>query len=137
MTGSKSFNVMNRNQALGYMVLTCKDIGLSPDKVKQLHSSMLEQFDKNTPIEAEIKGQEWLQSLEIDKADNQWVNPGMPGKANPSALPRRSLNLRLPVIGESNQVRKLRQDNEKLIRRLQQLQNGPFGLFEILRRIKR
>ncbi|MGG3691795.1 hypothetical protein [Heyndrickxia ginsengihumi] len=137
MTDSKSPNVMNGNQAVGYVILVCKEIGLSSDKVKQLHSGMLSQLDRKTPIEAEIKGQEWFQSLAIDNSDNQRVNPPKPGKVHPSALPRRSLNLRLPVIRESNHGRKLRQDNEKLIRRLHQLQSGPFGLYEVLRRIKR
>ena len=44
-------------------------------------------------------------------------------------LPRRSLNLPLADPGHSNGHKKLKRDNEILLKRLRQLQYGPFGIW--------
>ncbi|WP_157052431.1 hypothetical protein [Ornithinibacillus contaminans] len=48
-------------------------------------------------------------------------------------LRRRSLNLPLAKTGSSNSMKKLRRDNELLLKRLRQLQAGPFGIWNWFR----
>ncbi|MBM7620010.1 chromosomal replication initiation ATPase DnaA [Bacillus tianshenii] len=50
---------MNNEQAIGYMLLACKEVNFPIEAVNQLHVSMLSQFDFYTPEEAE-KGIEWF-----------------------------------------------------------------------------
>lgn len=54
---------MDRQQALGYMLLACRDMGLSSEQVKQLYSSMKGQFDIKTAVEAEVEGVDWFRSI--------------------------------------------------------------------------
>ncbi|MGP7819683.1 hypothetical protein [Niallia sp. 01092] len=55
---------MDKEQEMGYILLACKEIGLSSNQVKQIHSSLLAQFNTHTPEEAKREGINWFQSLE-------------------------------------------------------------------------
>ncbi|MGM0941357.1 MAG: hypothetical protein ACQEWU_10400 [Bacillota bacterium] len=50
---------MDNRQAIGYMLMACKESGLSKDDAKKLYGEMHYQFDLKTPDEAEEKGFEW------------------------------------------------------------------------------
>ncbi len=50
---------MDNRQAVGYMLMACKELGLSKEDAKKLYGEMHYQFDINTPDEAEEKGFKW------------------------------------------------------------------------------
>ena len=55
---------MDNRQALGYMLLACKDLQLDKETVRKLNRAMYVQFDLKTEEEAEEKGFDWYHSLE-------------------------------------------------------------------------
>jgi hypothetical protein len=50
---------MDNRQALGYMLLACKDIELDKETIKKLKKAMYFEFDMKTEEEAEELGNEW------------------------------------------------------------------------------
>lgn len=55
---------MNNDQALGYMLLACKELGYTKEQAKDLYKAMYYHFDIKTEKEAEKQGFEWYYSLE-------------------------------------------------------------------------
>lgn len=55
---------MDNRQALGYMLLACKELGLSKQSTSKLYGAMYRSFDFKTEEEAEEKGFAWYNSLE-------------------------------------------------------------------------
>lgn len=58
---------MYNRQAIGYMLLACKEIGLDKDTAKKLYGAMFWQFDMKTEEEAEEQGFEWYHSLDDEE----------------------------------------------------------------------
>jgi hypothetical protein len=56
---------MNNYQAIGYMLLACKDLNLDKETVTRLRSAMFNQFDMKTESEAQELGQNYFNE-EID-----------------------------------------------------------------------
>lgn len=53
------FNLMmDEEQAMRYMLLTCREIGLSMEQVNQIHSIMISQFNQLSPDDAKKEGEE-------------------------------------------------------------------------------
>lgn len=50
---------MDNKQALGYMLVACKELGYSKDEAQKLYGEMYYQFDVKTENEAEEIGHEW------------------------------------------------------------------------------
>lgn len=44
---------MTNNQAIGYMILAAKDMGMNEDEIKQLEAGMKYQMDRKTEEQAE------------------------------------------------------------------------------------
>lgn len=55
---------MDNNQALGYMLLACKQLGYTREQVSDLYRAMYYQFDVKTEEEAEKQGFEWYYNLD-------------------------------------------------------------------------
>ncbi|MFS0883148.1 DnaA N-terminal domain-containing protein [Metabacillus niabensis] len=127
--------LIGEKQALGYMLIACKEVGLSKDLVNQIHSYMVAHLKGSTPEEVEGRGKEWFQSLE-NKQNFKASRIPENNNSSLSEISKRSLNLVLAKTGESNRLKKLREENLKIIRQLQKRERGPFGLFELFRRCK-
>lgn len=54
---------MDNKQALGYMLLACKDGNLDKKLTRKLLKSMMYHFDIKTETEAEKQGFDWYYSL--------------------------------------------------------------------------
>ncbi|MFT8323749.1 MAG: hypothetical protein ABF649_23220 [Bacillus sp. (in: firmicutes)] len=54
---------MDNWQAIGYMLLACKEAELDKDTVKKLYQNMYRQFDLKTEKEAEEQGYAWYHSF--------------------------------------------------------------------------
>lgn len=54
---------MYNREAIGYMLLAARKIGLSKDVVKKMYSEMYYLFDVKTEEEAEEQGFAWYYSL--------------------------------------------------------------------------
>jgi hypothetical protein len=50
---------VDNNQALGYMLLACKELGYTKEQARELYKAMYYQFDMKTEGEAEKQGFEW------------------------------------------------------------------------------
>ena len=50
---------MDNRQAIGYMLLACKEAGIDKETAKKLYGEMYWQFDMKTEEEAEKQGFEW------------------------------------------------------------------------------
>lgn len=127
--------LISEKQALGYMLIACKEVGLSKELVNQIHSYMVAHLKGSTPEEVEGRGKEWFQSLE-NKQNFKASRIPENNNSSLSEIPKRSLNLVLAKTGESNHLKKLREENLSIIRQLQKRERGPFGLFELFRRCK-
>ncbi len=57
---------MNNREAIGYMLLACKELKLDAETVKKLRSAMYNQFDVKTEEEAEEQGHRYF----YEKVDN-------------------------------------------------------------------
>ncbi|CAM4393551.1 hypothetical protein [Bacillus manliponensis] len=55
---------MTNREAIGYLLLACKEVGVDKDTVMKLRDSMYCQFDIKTEYEAEDEGNNWYSSLE-------------------------------------------------------------------------
>lgn len=55
---------MDNYQAIGYMLLACKEAGYTKEQAKELYSNMYYMFDIKTEAEAEKQGFEWYRDLE-------------------------------------------------------------------------
>lgn len=55
---------MDNNEALGYMLLACKELGYTKEQARKLYREMYYQFDVKTEAEAEQKGFDWYHNLE-------------------------------------------------------------------------
>ncbi|MDR4887972.1 hypothetical protein RGU12_10470 [Fredinandcohnia sp. QZ13] len=55
---------MNNRQAIGYMLLACKQLNYSKEQTRSLFGEMYNMFDLKTEEEAEEQGYEWYYSLE-------------------------------------------------------------------------
>ncbi|EDP68126.1 hypothetical protein CAT7_11500 [Carnobacterium sp. AT7] len=53
---------MTNKQALGYMLLACKDLKLDKDQADKLWDAMFKNMDEFTEEEAQEKGHVWLNS---------------------------------------------------------------------------
>lgn len=53
---------MTNKQALGYMLLACKDLKLDKDQADKLWNAMFQNMDEFTEEEAQENGHEWLNS---------------------------------------------------------------------------
>ena len=54
---------MENKQALGYMLLACKQLGYTKEQADKLYNAMYEQFDENTEEEAKKMGFNWFNNL--------------------------------------------------------------------------
>lgn len=66
---------MDNRQALGYMLLACKELGMSNEQAKKLYSAMYNQFDFKTESEAEEQGFAWYHNLK--DAPEEWEKLSM------------------------------------------------------------
>lgn len=57
---------MNNREAIGYMLLACKELKMDKETVKRLRSAMYYQFDTKTEEEAEEQGHQYY----YEKVDN-------------------------------------------------------------------
>jgi hypothetical protein len=57
---------MDNREAIGYMLLACKEIKLDADTVIKLRSAMYKQFDMKTEEEAEEHGHRYFNE-KVDK----------------------------------------------------------------------
>nr|WP_026682650.1 hypothetical protein [Priestia megaterium] len=119
---------MDEEQALGFLLLACKQVGYSLDQVQQIHSSMNLQFNKHSPDVAKKEGEKWFSSIKSTRR-NDYSNIN-----NESKKKYKRANVRIPKISESNRSRKLREKNERIVRELNRMEYGPFGLFELIRK---
>ena len=55
---------MDNKQALGYMLLACKELGYTKEQAEKLYREMYYQFDMKTEEEAEEQGLEWYYNLD-------------------------------------------------------------------------
>lgn len=55
---------MDNRQALGYMLLACKELNMSKEETNKIYGAMYYQFDFKTEEEAEEKGFQWFNNLE-------------------------------------------------------------------------
>lgn len=55
---------MDNRQALGYMLLACKQLGYTKEQASALFKEVFFQFDLKTEEEAEEQGFEWYYNLE-------------------------------------------------------------------------
>lgn len=55
---------MDNNQALGYMLLACKEAGIDKETVRKIAQNMYWQFDTKTEEEAEEQGWAWYRELD-------------------------------------------------------------------------
>lgn len=62
---------MTNEQAIGYMLLACKDVGLRKDTIRQIYRAMYYQFDMKTEEEAEEKGHDWYFAYDELSEDEQ------------------------------------------------------------------
>lgn len=65
---------MDNHQAIGYMLLACKEIGLDEKTVSKLYKNMYWQFGMKTETEAEKQGRKWLDDLRenIVNSEDEW-----------------------------------------------------------------
>ena len=56
-----SYCNMNNSQALGYMMLACKEVGLSKEVADKVYREMYWMFDMKTEKEAEEQGLRWYE----------------------------------------------------------------------------
>lgn len=56
---------MDNRQALGYMLLACKQLGFTKEQTRELYRAMYYEFDMKTEVEAEKAGFEWYYNLEV------------------------------------------------------------------------
>ena len=67
---------MDNKQALGYLLLACKELGLSKQQSKELYGAMYREFNHKTEIEAEKLGFVWYQHLEEKvPVTLKWASP--------------------------------------------------------------
>lgn len=59
---------MNTNQAVGFMLLACKNLNLDKETVKKLRNAMYQQFDLKTEVEAEELGHKYFDE-QIDNGE--------------------------------------------------------------------
>lgn len=111
---------MDNRQALGYMLLACKQLGYSKEKARKLLGQMYYMFDIKTEDEAEEQGFEWYRSLEEpEHGDNTPFisnNDAKPRKitrfpkgnqtklSNESIRPYTKVNLSFPVLKHIDNV---------------------------------
>lgn len=55
---------MDNRQAIGYLLLACKELGMSKEEAQKLYGAMYGAFDMKTEEEAEQQGHDWYNSLE-------------------------------------------------------------------------
>lgn len=55
---------MDNRQAIGYMLLACKNLGYTYEQARALYREMYSEFDLKTEEEAEERGNSWYYSLE-------------------------------------------------------------------------
>ena len=55
---------MTNRQAIGFMLLASKEVGLTKEQVEALVSEMYYLLDVNTNAEAETKGFNWYQEMQ-------------------------------------------------------------------------
>lgn len=131
---SSSKLMMDKEQALGYMLLTCRELGISIEQVKQIRSNMIYQYNNRSPDEAKMEGKEWFHSI-LEKTDN-------PNKKNrlENQMPKtrfKRANVGIPKIPESNNSRKLRDKNQRIMEELQRMEDGPLGVFRLFKGCRR
>lgn len=66
---------MTNEQAIGYMLLACKEVGLRKDTIRRIYREMYYQFDMKTEEEAEEKGHDWYETLvELSEDEQLFLN---------------------------------------------------------------
>ncbi|MBT2218010.1 hypothetical protein KK120_19600 [Virgibacillus dakarensis] len=121
---------MDEEQALGFLLLACKQVGYSLDQVQQIHSSMNLQFNKHSPDVAKKEGEKWFSSTKSTRRNNY------SNLKNESNKKYKRANVRIPKISESNRSRKLREKNERIVKELNRMEYGPCGLFKLIRKCR-
>jgi hypothetical protein len=122
---------MDEEQALGFLLLACKQLGYSLNQVQQIHSSMNLQFNKHSPEVAKKEGEKWFSSIKSTRR-NDYSNIN-----NERAKPKyKKANVTLPKIMESNHSRELRKKNERIVSELNRMEYGPFGIFKLIRKCR-
>lgn len=119
---------MDKEQALGYFLKACQETNMPLEQVKEICGSVITLFDSMSPVEAEIKGKDWVKTFDNTQKNTQKY------KTSTSNVPRRRFNHTLPTIPVSNSTRKIREENRKIIMELDQIERGPFGLCRLFRR---
>ena len=57
---------MDNRQALGYMLLVCKSLGMDKEQTRKMYLEMLYQFDMKSEEEAEEHGHSWYHNLSVE-----------------------------------------------------------------------
>jgi hypothetical protein len=74
---------MDNRQALGYMLLACKELNMTKEEARKLYGAMYNQFDFKTEEEAEERGFEWYNNLEDEEeAWQKDLNESMKKRSN-------------------------------------------------------
>jgi hypothetical protein len=127
---SKSnIDMIEKEQALGYMLLASKEIGLTLEQVELFRTIMISKFNEYTPNEAKEFGNKWYRAIKENQEECK-------NEEKKLQQPRRrsiDLDIKLPKIPESNSTRRLREQNREVLLRLDRLKNGPFGLYQLFR----
>lgn len=59
---------MDNYQAIGYMLLACKEAGYTKEQAREIYKNMYYMFDMKTEAEAEKQGFDWYNNLEEEGA---------------------------------------------------------------------
>ena len=57
---------MDNRQALGYMLLVCKSLGMDKEQTRKMYLEMLYQFDMKSEEEAEEHGHSWYHNMSVE-----------------------------------------------------------------------
>lgn len=124
-----NIDMIDKEQALGYMLFASKEIGLTLEQVELMRTIMVAKFNEYSPDEAKEFGKKWYQAIK----ENQKECKNKEEKLQKSRRRSIDLDINLPKIPESNSTRRLRAQNRQVLLRLDRLKNGPIGLFRLLR----
>lgn len=101
---------MENRQAIGYMLVACKNLGFTKEQAMRLLGEMYYMIDVKSGEEAELQGFEWFDNLEEESEKTIFIE-----KQKTRVTPRRITKL------PGNYRSKLSIENEKMIKRLRSM----------------
>lgn len=103
---------MDKNQALGFMLIACEKIGLSKNQASQLFETMSLQFDLKTEVEAEEQGFNWFENADgVDHGGfrrKRNATPLMPTTLSQDMLDIASRNRRRAIMKNIEDIQRSR-----------------------------